>query len=653
MRLHQQHQHHQPGQDESHRQQYPIVIAGGGPCGLLTALTLLQSTDVNLPPIVIFERVNRNKLSVSNIGSGFDLSPTALDVLRNKLRLPIDAILHKYNGICVGDMKTKLKFDHTTDEAILEGMRVTKLERSHDDNAKIELASVFRAELQKMLLDALARYEMDENPILKCGITVTSYEYPTNIESSNEYVIVHLSNGYSLRASALLGCDGIHSNVRRNMVCSNMYMDITDPLHYCGMECWWGKTVVQPGSDLEAALKETKSKGKKDNHVWLVGNKDSGKFFMGKPATKVGGSSTLPSNNAGGGYSSHGGYGSSVPENFMWAYFIKKPLHEIHSTRVTGDSTRRGGCQPTLEEKQVELEMNTESKSKNDKKNNKKKDKVAPTNETSAAVSVNSWNYQETTTSSTARGSTFGRLSPTTIIDDYNQETIDRITTTMTGHYNAADVENDDNLLHLIMKESKVDDITRVAIYDRANLNVPYSDTTTTGHGRVALLGDAAHPLPPFLFGQGVNMALVDGYVCASLIIQKLQKAHYGYNDYNDVGKEAILKAIKLYDCKERRDNVNRVIKQARIYGNTCVNNSEGGRGSNNPLIGWVNNKKFTNHLSSGKWLTECILKGDKANHDFVKILTNQTRKQQQKQHYQEPYHSKAEEEEAVLDLGF
>jgi 2-polyprenyl-6-methoxyphenol hydroxylase-like FAD-dependent oxidoreductase len=56
----------------------PVVIAGAGPCRLVAAITL-QKEGVQF---VIVERAARKRLC-SNVGSGFDLAPMVIDILKN------------------------------------------------------------------------------------------------------------------------------------------------------------------------------------------------------------------------------------------------------------------------------------------------------------------------------------------------------------------------------------------------------------------------------------------------------------------------------------------------------------------------------------------------------------------------------------------
>jgi 3-(3-hydroxy-phenyl)propionate hydroxylase len=75
----------------------PVIIAGAGPCGLVAAITLQQQGV----PFLVLERASRQQCLCSNVGSGFDLAPTVLDILRNRLKI---ADLHgdgfkKYGGM--------------------------------------------------------------------------------------------------------------------------------------------------------------------------------------------------------------------------------------------------------------------------------------------------------------------------------------------------------------------------------------------------------------------------------------------------------------------------------------------------------------------------------------------------------------------------
>ena len=110
-----------------------------------------------------------------------------------------------------------------------------------------------------------------------------------------------------------------------------------------------------------------------------------------------------------------------------------------------------------------------------------------------------------------------------------------------------------------IMTHASVDDVTRAGFFDRANLSLPYID------GRVALLGDAAHPQSPMM-GQGANMAIVDGFVAAQRLAAVIAKP--------GAAPPAIERALADYDCDTRRKDNRAVIKKARKYGRWTTSNN-------------------------------------------------------------------------------
>jgi len=65
------------------------------------------------------------------------------------------------------------------------------------------------------------------------------------------------------------------------------------------------------------------------------------------------------------------------------------------------------------------------------------------------------------------------------------------------------------------------ENVTKVGLYDFQNLDQPF----VSPGGRVALLGDSAHPQTPFL-GMGCNMALADAFAtCTRLVHQDVRSA--------------------------------------------------------------------------------------------------------------------------------
>ena len=345
-----------------------------------------------------------------------------------------------------------------------------------DISESYEAVAVNRAAMQECFLEYLLEKERSddvdciESTILRCGVEVSSY-YEND---ENDCVTVELMDGSTIEGSALLGCDGIHSAVRRCMM-SSLPKAVKDELHFCDIVCWWGKVDIKPGTHFHKAFKATqKHEDEGPSFIWAIGDRNRPGSFMGAPTGRT----------------------------FMWAFFEQ-------STQVpakqSNDLTRRGGV----------------------------------------------------------------------TLDDESKGFLDSI------------VRNRGELIRLAVSETPASGITTVGVFDRKNLKLPYS------HGRVVLLGDAAHPQSPFM-AQGVNEAITDAFVCATRL-----------------SRQPVLTALRDYDSNSRRKGVNKVIKKARTYGNMSV--------SRNGLVCWLFSFFVTRMPLS--WLWTDMIDADAPNHDFVKDL--------------------------------
>eukprot|EP00747_Dinoflagellata_sp_TGD_P116549 gnl/TRDRNA2_/TRDRNA2_172412_c0_seq2.p1 gnl/TRDRNA2_/TRDRNA2_172412_c0~~gnl/TRDRNA2_/TRDRNA2_172412_c0_seq2.p1 ORF type:complete len:163 (-),score=21.28 gnl/TRDRNA2_/TRDRNA2_172412_c0_seq2:400-888(-) len=83
------------------------------------------------------------------------------------------------------------------------------------------------------------------------------------------------------------------------------------------------------------------------------------------------------------------------------------------------------------------------------------------------------------------------------------------------------------DLITALIAGTPEESVTKVGLYDRQKLDQPF----VSPGGRVALLGDAAHPQTPFL-GQGCNMALADAFgTCTRLVHQEVRAALRALDD--------------------------------------------------------------------------------------------------------------------------
>lgn len=145
----------------SSQQQLPVIIVGAGPCGLVTGLALKQYGV----PFVIIERASRSKIC-SNAGSGFELAPTAVEILENRLGVDISKLIKVYQGM---KMYT------------IEGKHIRSTEIPPDYKG----GSVNRAEMQNYLLEILFPTPEDEE-----GFSFADLDSkPTEKRSRREQVV--------------------------------------------------------------------------------------------------------------------------------------------------------------------------------------------------------------------------------------------------------------------------------------------------------------------------------------------------------------------------------------------------------------------------------------------------------------------------------
>jgi 2-polyprenyl-6-methoxyphenol hydroxylase-like FAD-dependent oxidoreductase len=444
--------------------QLPVIIAGAGPCGLVAALTLKQRNI----PFVILEKAARDKLC-SNVGSGFDIAKTTMIILGDHLKLPINDILLDYGGLYISTLEGKRIRDSS--------VHVPDKKKKKDLGKGFRMASANRADMQTMFLGHIFPKPEDEKGVLRCEASVESYKE----DVCDGEVFVTLSDQSTVKGCALLACDGIHSKIR-----ACMHGERDDPLHYCKANCYWGKTPVPKGSDLERELLKTQTCHKTGSVSVVIGTgtvRTPGSFFLAPSKGQV-----------------------------LWGIFE----HSKEPPRATEDLTRRGGGILTEQEKEDLI----------------------------------------------AKFSTDGKFA----------------------------------LMEMALAHTPADAITLAGLFDRKNLDLPYSSKGKL----VALLGDAAHPQTPFL-GQGVNMAITDAYVYATRIADAM----------NTSGVAKIPFAIAVSDTKLRRHQAKKMIKEARKRCDASV--------SSDRFNCWMLRTIFKHMPMS--WLIQDAEAGDKSNKDMLESL--------------------------------
>eukprot|EP00667_Euglena_gracilis_P007550 EG_transcript_7622 len=388
----------------------PVIIAGAGPCGLLVA-AILQRSDV---PFIVFERAQKERHS-ADVGAGYDLTPTTQEIF-HRLGIPEAEYCDAYGGMTI---------------LTLGGRRLRRLHlTSHD--VRIKAAS--RSALQRCLLRSLG-----PNADLRFGQAVEGYSQDA------AGVTVQLRSGEVVRGCALLGCDGIHSAVRRQMFESFEPLSVQPPLSavpdtlkYLRITAWWGKCFLPAGSVVQQEVQRTQRTFTGQGFVLGLGSYRHPGAFMGSSVSVPG----------------------SASDVFMWSFYVQVTQRPNQSD----DLLRRGAI--VGPEVKAELEH------------------------------------------------LVGGLCP---------------------------------LIRHVVAATEPASISRVGLFHRARLDLPFTD------GRVALLGDAAHPQTPFM-GQGANMALTDAYICAERLCA-----------------QPVPVALAAYDTPQRREAINTVVQQAEWFAEAVV----------------------------------------------------------------------------------
>mgnify|MGYP000044184965 CR=1 FL=1 len=187
-----------------------VIIVGAGVGGLCAAIALQQyGFDVK-----VYEKVKK----LGEVGAGLTLWSNAIKVLR-KLGAA-DAV------IAAGSKLRRSQIRADNGETLFDA-RTDEMEAKYGE----PVVAIHRADLHQILIDAL------KPDTLRLGMTCAEFE------QDEKKVTVYFENGESDSADVLIGADGIHSVVRKQM-----FPEVQ--LRYSGYTAWRG--VVE--TENEAAL---------------------------------------------------------------------------------------------------------------------------------------------------------------------------------------------------------------------------------------------------------------------------------------------------------------------------------------------------------------------------------------------------------------
>jgi len=168
----------------------PVIIAGGGIGGLATALGLARKGFAS----IVLERADE----LGEIGAGIQIGPNAF---------------HCFDYLGVGD-EARAKAVYIDSLRLMDAVNgepiaTIPLEEEFRKRFRNPYAVVHRADLHGVLLDACRSSELIE---LRTSHSVTKYR------QDGDSVQVHCHNRKPLQGCALIGADGLRSNIRQQLV---------------------------------------------------------------------------------------------------------------------------------------------------------------------------------------------------------------------------------------------------------------------------------------------------------------------------------------------------------------------------------------------------------------------------------------------------
>jgi salicylate hydroxylase len=190
-----------------------VVVAGGGIGGLALGIALRRAGI----PVTVVERT----AEVKDAGSGLVLYPNAVHALAGIDDALASAVLAAGYVPAADEVRPVI----TPEGVVVSADRVGELARRFGAPQVSLLRTVLRFILLRLATDGGVR--------LLAGTTVTGYT------DHGDEVEVALSDGTSLAGGALIGADGLHSVVRRQLLGDT-------PLRYCGYTTLRGRSPTPP-----------------------------------------------------------------------------------------------------------------------------------------------------------------------------------------------------------------------------------------------------------------------------------------------------------------------------------------------------------------------------------------------------------------------
>ncbi|KAF3765200.1 hypothetical protein M406DRAFT_230467, partial [Cryphonectria parasitica EP155] len=235
-----------------------IAIVGGGIAGLTLALNLLKlskssSSTTPLYTVTVYESAH----AFGEIGAGVSFGPNASHAMKC-IGPEVYAAFEKTETTNQFDSKKGVWFDFRFGESVdgrykVEGEAETSPEdRTGELIATVECKNGQRGVKRSDFLDELIKHVPEG--VAQFGRRVT--HYTTTTPPAGSQVVLHFKDGSSATHDAVIGCDGIKSNIRKTLLASTPRPEAADAV-YSGKFCYRG---LIPMEEAVAALGEEPAK---------------------------------------------------------------------------------------------------------------------------------------------------------------------------------------------------------------------------------------------------------------------------------------------------------------------------------------------------------------------------------------------------------
>lgn len=229
-----------------------ICIVGGGIAGLTLALNLIKLSKASPSGPKYTVTIYESAHAFGEIGAGVSFGPNASHAMKC-IGPEVYAAFEKTESTNQWPSKHDVWFDFRYGESV-DGQFKVEGEAQGDDRSGELIATVRCKEGQRGVkrsdfLDELIKHVPEG--VAQFGKRVTHYEY-----ADDDKVVLHFKDGSTATHDAVIGCDGIKSNIRKTLLASTPKPESANAV-FSGKFCYRG---LIPMDEAVAAIGEENAK---------------------------------------------------------------------------------------------------------------------------------------------------------------------------------------------------------------------------------------------------------------------------------------------------------------------------------------------------------------------------------------------------------